>query len=112
MRVLVVDDNQELAENLAEILVDEGHEATVAAGAEDTLSIDECFDLALLDVRMDGVDGVELLRRIRARCPSTNCVMMTAFTRDERLDEARDLGAVVLQKPVRVEELLALVDAA
>ncbi len=113
MRVLVVDDNTELAENLAEILTDAGHEAQVAGSAASALAEAGCFDFALLDVRMDGMDGVELLAALRHRCPDTVCVMMTAFSRDERLEAARNLGAQrVLHKPVRVDELLELMQPA
>ncbi len=113
MRVLVVDDNTELAENLAEILSDAGHDTWVASSAAAALAFGECFDFALLDVRMDGMDGVELLAALRRRCPQTVCVMMTAFSRDERLDAARTLGArQVLHKPVCLDELLNLMHPA
>lgn len=113
MRVLVVDDNTELAENLAEILADAGHDTRVASSAAAALALGDCFDFALLDVRMDGMDGVELLAALKRRCPNTICVMMTAFSRDERLDAARGLGACrVLHKPVHVAELLDLVHPA
>ena len=113
MQVLVVDDNAELAENLAEILSDAGHDVCVTHSATAALRQRGCFDFALLDVRMDGMDGVELLAALRHRCPKTVCVMMTAFSRDERLDAARRLGAQsVLHKPVQVAQLLELVKPA
>ncbi|MAC26127.1 MAG: hypothetical protein CMN31_09335 [Sandaracinus sp.] len=121
MRILVVDDNVELAENVAELLEDEGHAITVAFSADQALLLlkegadrTPCFDAALLDVRMDGMDGVELLGHLRRCCPSMTCVMMTAFSRDERLDTARELGARrVLAKPFAPDALLsALCDAA
>ena len=110
MRILVVDDNTELAENVAELLEDEGYEVILAGCAEQALEMmgeRGCVDAALLDVRMDGMDGVELLGHLRSRCPATRCVMMTAFSRDERLARARSLGALeILSKPFPPDALL------
>jgi CheY-like chemotaxis protein len=117
MRILVVDDNTELAENVAELLEDEGHEVLLAACGLDAIRVmseqRECIDAALLDVRMEGMDGVELLERLHERCPGTLYVMMTAFSRDERLARARDLGASeILSKPFAPDALLHALHAA
>jgi CheY-like chemotaxis protein len=117
MRILVVDDNTQLAENVAEILQDEGHEVVVAASGADALQVVEegphCMDAALLDVRMAEMDGVELLERLHARCPKTLYVMMTAFSVDERLARARSLGASeILAKPFAPDALLHALHAA
>ena len=112
-RVLVVDDNEELAENIAEILEGEGYEAVVAFTPTDALARcqDECesgsWDIVLLDVRLPGMDGVELHRRLRERCASARYFLMTAFARDDRLAMARAGGIErILSRPVRLEELL------
>lgn len=117
MRILVVDDNTQLAENVAEILHDEGHEVVLAVSGADALQFIErsshCMDAALLDVRMAEMDGVELLERLRARCPKTLYVMMTAFSIDERLAKARSLGASdILAKPFTPDALLHALHAA
>jgi len=110
VRILIVDDNRDLADNLAELLSDEGHETLVAYGAEDALALvgdPPPIECAVLDVRMSGMDGVELSDRIRSRLPGTPCLLMTAFTRDQRLAEARESGiTVVLSKPFAPDELL------
>lgn len=117
MRILVVDDNTELAENVAELLQDEGHEVLLAGCAADALRVVGqqrlCFDAALLDVRMEGMDGVELLEQLRRRCPDTLYVMMTAFSRDERITRARSLGASeILSKPFGPDALFHALHAA
>lgn len=117
MRVLIVDDNVELAENVAELLSDEGHQVVVASSGASAMQIvmgdPTCMDAALLDVRMDGMDGVELLAQLRERCPKMLFVMMTAFSRDDRLARARELGAVdVLAKPFAPDLLFDALDAA
>ncbi|HJK96662.1 MAG TPA: response regulator [Polyangiaceae bacterium LLY-WYZ-14_1] len=108
-RVLVVDDNVHLAENLAEILADEGYETVVADGPAQALEQARSgFDVAILDVRMPGMDGVSLFGELRRDHPTATYLLMTAFIRDERLAEAVDQGiGTVLPKPVPISSLLA-----
>ena len=112
LRVLVVDDNRALAENLAEILADEGCEPTTAYSAEQALRLAEAthFDIVLTDIRMPGMSGVELIERLSARGSSTTFLLMTAYTSDQMLSAAAHLGVVraVLAKPLAVEKLLEL----
>lgn len=110
--ILVVDDNHALAENLAEILEDEGHRVIVANDARGALDLAAAhrFGAVLLDIRMPGMDGVALGAELLARDPSVRCALMTAYTADARVAEARALGlTLVLPKPVPLEELLAWV---
>lgn len=112
LRVLVVDDNRALADNLAEILADEGCAPTTAYCAEDALRIaqETRFDIVLTDIRMPGMSGVELIERLSARNPNTTFLLMTAYTSDQMLSAAAHLGVVraVLAKPLAVEKLLDL----
>lgn len=114
LEVLIVDDNRELAENLAEILVDEGCRVTTAFSAEEALvaAADLHFDVVLTDIRMPGINGVELVRRIALRDPGAVFLLMTAYTSDQVLTAASDLGIVraVLAKPLAVDKLLALLE--
>lgn len=111
-RVLVVDDNRLLAENLAEILSDEGCVVRTAFTAEAALRAAEehHFDLVLSDIRMPGMNGVELVRRLALRDPTSTFLLMTAYTSDQVLTAASHLGVVraVLAKPLAVEQLLEL----
>ena len=112
LQVLVVDDNRLLAENLAEILTDEGCEVRTAFSGEAALAAAEGahFDLVLTDIRMPGMNGVELVRRLALRDPRATFLLMTAYTSDQLLTAAAHLGVVraVLAKPLAVEKLLAL----
>ena len=112
LRVLVVDDNRELADNLAEILAEEGCTPTTAYSAEEALRTaeDTHFDIVLTDIRMPGMSGVELIQRLSAREPSTTFLLMTAYTSDQMLSAAAHLGVVraVLAKPLAIEKLLDL----
>ena len=111
-RVLVVDDNRQLAENLAELLSDEGCEVSTAFTAEAALTAAAAhhFDLVLTDIRMPGMNGVELVRRLALRDPTSTFLLMTAYTSDQVLSAASHLGVVraVLAKPLAVERLLEL----
>lgn len=111
-RALVVDDNRSLAEDLAEILQEEGydvvvfHDALLAAARSPEID----FDFALLDVRMPGLDGVALHRQLLSHHPHARYVLMTAYADEERLAAARAAGVRrVLHKPLVVAELLRTV---
>lgn len=112
LRVLVVDDNRQLAENLAELLSDEGCSVCTAFSAEEALraAADAHFDLVLTDIRMPGMNGVELVRLLAQREPTATYLLMTAYTSDQVLSAASHLGVVraVLAKPLAVERLLEL----
>lgn len=111
--VLIVDDNAELAENLAEIFADEGCDVALAYSGEQALELADGrhFDLVLTDIRMPGIDGIELVRRMAGRDPGAQYLLMTAYTSDALLREARAMGVVraVLAKPLALEQLLSLV---
>jgi CheY-like chemotaxis protein len=109
-RILVVDDNEALRENLQEALELEGYEVAVAAdgaGALACLSEDPGFAAVLLDLMMPGMDGRELLARIRGdpRLAALRVVMTTGQTGSRaRAGVPADL---FLTKPFGVRELLA-----
>jgi DNA-binding NtrC family response regulator len=110
-RVLIVDDNRDLAENLGELLELEGYETTVMSSSRRALEEGPTleFDVALLDVRMPDVDGIDLCAALARSHPRATFVLMTAFTAEARLAEASSAGAAaVLPKPVPVERLLTL----
>ena len=109
--VLVVDDELNMRRTLAEILRDEGYEVTTAASGEEALEL--CTrrppDIVLLDVRMPGIDGVEVLRRIRSRREATRFILMSAFSVDELRHAAPEEGAVaILPKPLDLNQVLKL----
>lgn len=111
LRILVVDDNLELAENLAEILEIEGIDSEVAADGPSALQrmSERDFELVITDIRMPGMNGVELLRKIHEYWPATRVVAMSAYASDSTLDDAATAGALdVLSKPVDCDEIVKL----
>ena len=102
-RVLVVDDETGIREFLAEALTDDDHEVASASSGEaawDKLER-ESFEVVLTDLKMPGISGLELLKRIRERQPEVEVIMLTAHGAVDSAVEAMRLGAFdYLQKPV------------
>jgi CheY-like chemotaxis protein len=109
-RVLLIDDNVDLTQNLAEILEDEGLEVETADGGSSGLQRLARGEYALVvtDMRMPGMNGLEVIRYIKQRWPALPVMVMTAFAHDELLEQARNEGALrVMVKGSHVEELTA-----
>ncbi len=113
--VLIVDDERTLARAMKAFLAESGYEAEVAPDAERALEMLDTLrpDVVFTDVRLPGMNGIELLRRIREFDPAISVVVMTAFGTIEGAVEAVKLGAFdYLKKPVDLEELKLLADRA
>lgn len=113
-RVLIVDDNADLAENLRELLELEGFDVRVFTSPTEALARqgELAFDAALLDIRMPGIDGIELCSHLARTHPSATFMLMTAFTAESRLADAQSSGAsAVLKKPLPLDQLLTLLGA-
>ena len=109
MDILLIDDEPELRQALAEVLTDAGHAITEAgdgrAAAE--LLTSKSFDVILSDVRLPGVDGLKLLRLARKEAPLTDFILMTAFAEvDEAVAALKEGASDYLTKPFDLEELL------
>jgi DNA-binding response OmpR family regulator len=114
MRVLIAEDDPLLADGLARALDAAGHSAEVAAAGEDAdrLARGAAHDLVVLDVGLPGIDGFEVLRRLRARGDATRVMMLTARDAVEDRVHGLDLGADdYLTKPFSLDEFEARVRA-
>ncbi len=114
MRVLIVDDNLALAENLGELLEDEGHRVRVAADVAGAMRLIEgpaAIDFALIDICLDGDDGVDLAEALRQRRPELRLALMTAYSSEARVSHAHQLAiGPILPKPVPFDVLVGLID--
>ena len=113
--ILIVDDERTLARAVKAFLQESGYEAEVAGDAEQALGLLETLrpDVVFSDVRLPGMSGIELLRRIRDFDSAIPVVIMTAYGTIEGAVEAVKLGAFdYLKKPVDLEELKLLADRA
>jgi CheY-like chemotaxis protein len=114
-RILVVDDNKELADDVVEILTAEGHDAKAAYDGEQALDVARgyAYDAALVDIRMPRMDGVTLVKHLMGRHPERTYLFMTAFAGANTMVEALAMSQdAVLDKPLDFPRLLRLVDAA
>jgi DNA-binding NtrC family response regulator len=108
-RILIVDDEPILRSTLEEFLKNEGFDAEPAASGEEALAKagERDFDVAICDVQMPGMDGLELLNRLRQTSPETFVLIITAYATVENAVEAFQAGAHdYLMKPVIFDDLL------
>lgn len=111
--MLVVDDDQESRDLLSEVLSANGYRVEVAEGGEGlwkALSLDDGRAVILIDLRMPGENGLELLRKLQRRKIACDAILMTSFITGAELELARELGVrAFLEKPFRLAELLRMV---
>src|SRR6266581_3660110 len=110
MRVLVVEDEPKMAALVARALREEGHPADIAARGEDALWMAQAvpYDAIVLDVMLPGIDGFEILRRLREKRVWTPVLMVTARDGVDDRVAGLDVGADdYLTKPFSFAELLA-----
>ena len=115
--LLVVDDEVELRETLAEELEENGYMVTQAAGGEQALNIllavEQKVDLVISDVQMPGGDGVGLLKAIRAKNPNLPMVIMMTGFANLSPQEAQSLGAYsMVGKPFELKIMLESIQEA
>jgi two-component system response regulator AtoC len=113
--VLIVDDERTLARAVKAFLTEAGYEAEVAGDAEQALELLPRLrpDVIFTDVRLPGMSGIDLLRRVREFDPAIPVIIMTAYGTIEGAVEAVKLGAFdYMKKPVDLEELKLLADRA
>lgn len=109
IRVLIVDDEAELVTALEERLNLRGFEASgVTTGAEALALLgDEPFDVVLLDLKMPGLGGLEVIRRIKEERPGLQVILLTGWGSEEDAKKGQALGAYdYLMKPVKISELV------
>jgi CheY-like chemotaxis protein len=112
---LLVDDNVPFADNLAEILRDDGAEVTVASDGQQALELvnSRRFDAVVTDMRMPLMDGARVVHGVRRLDPGLPAMVVTAWTSDEDLANARREGLLaILPKPVPLSRLVALLGCA
>lgn len=111
-RILVVDDELVVRDSLKEWLVDEGFSVAMAESGDQALEKLEAnhFHVMLTDIKMPGMDGVELLKQAKTGHPDLTVVMMTAYATVETAVDAMKMGALdYLMKPFDPEKMIPMV---
>ena len=114
-KILVVDDEKHIRDSCITLLRRMRFDAEGAASGVEALEKigKEAYDLVLLDVRMPGMEGIEVLRRARKIAPDLLVVILTGHGTADTAREAEELGAVgFVRKPISIEDLAKSIDEA
>ena len=115
MKILVVDDEEHMRDSCRQMLSRRGHNVKVAADGNQSFKImaDEEFDIVILDLKMPGISGMEVLKRIKSDAPETIVIVVTGYATVESAVEAMKLGAYdFLPKPFNPDEMNAIIKRA
>ncbi len=108
MRILIVDDEKNICTSLTNILKDEGYTVFVSNSGEKALQIlkGEVIDLIFLDVRLPGIDGIDVLENVKKSCPETDVIMISGHGDIETAVKAVKMGAYeFLEKPLSLPQI-------
>ncbi len=111
-KLLIVDDESDIREFARNFFAKRKIEASVASGGRQALEIiaKENPDLILLDVRMEEMTGIEVLRELRKKTPPVKVIMVSGVEDEEIIKEANALGVIgYIHKPFILEELEKIV---
>lgn len=107
-KLLVVDDQVGIRILLLEVFATEGYETFQAANGRIALEIARShpIDLVLLDMKIPGMDGLEILKQLKQYDPDIKVIMMTAYGELDMINQATDMGAVMhFTKPFDIDEM-------
>src|SRR5690606_6040348 len=107
-RLLIVDDERIALRNLEHVLAKEGYDVVATQSGRHALELVDSrpFDLVLTDLKMDKVDGMQLLQHCKARHPDLEVIMITGYATLESAVEAMKVGAFhYIAKPFRLDEV-------
>jgi ActR/RegA family two-component response regulator/CBS domain-containing protein len=110
IRVLLVDDEEQFVKNMARILKVRGFDVSIAVDGHEAMNAVKYtggFDVVVLDIKMPGMDGIEVLGEIKKRAPDTEVIMLTGHATIESGVQAMRKGAYdYLMKPCDIEDLV------
>jgi len=115
LKVLLVDDEEDFVKTLSERVSMRDIESNVALNGEEALSMlkGDVPDLMVLDLKMPGIDGMEVLSKVRKAYPQVQVIILTGHGTEKDGEEAKRLGAFAyLQKPVDLDKLVRTMKAA
>ncbi|MBI5149359.1 MAG: response regulator [Candidatus Omnitrophica bacterium] len=111
-KVLIVDDEESIRESL-KLILENHYDLVLTDSGEQTmraLEADPSIGLVLLDIKMPRVDGLDILKAVKAKHPRVNIIMVTGYRSVETASESARLGAVgYIVKPFKSDEILETV---
>ena len=113
--ILIVDDDPKVSKTLSDIVRARGYTPRTASKGKTALHIvgEDLFDVAIVDLVLEDMPGLEVMRRIKKRCPETECIVLTGYATRASAVEAVNLGAYgFVEKPFNVEQLLLMIGRA
>jgi len=113
--ILIVDDDVGICQTLADILEAKGYQVATAINGFQAIekAQEDAFDVALMDIKMPGMNGVETFRKMKKSELKTKVIMITAYAMEELIREAYLEGVVeVMHKPLEVDSLIKSIDDA
>ncbi|MBN1268607.1 MAG: response regulator [Kiritimatiellae bacterium] len=115
-RILIVDDEEPVVQTERMLFKAEGHEVVALSksdAAADLLRSKEPFDLLVTDIRMQPVDGLQLIKLAREVRPGMGVIVISAYCSEEAVKKAMDVGCgAYIKKPFKVDEVLCAVRGA
>ena len=111
-RILIVDDDESIGKVLATILEDEGYTVDIAENGEKAIkkSEEEFYNLALIDIRLPDMEGIELLTRMKDTTPKMRKIIITGYPSIQNAIEAVNRGAdAYIVKPFDMDKVLATI---
>jgi DNA-binding NtrC family response regulator len=111
--VLIVDDSKGICQTMSMILKRKGFDVDCVMDGPSAIERikERPFDVVLLDIRLPGMDGVEVFKKIHAVHPKTRVAMMTAYSLEDKVREALDGGAeTVFYKPLDIETVISYIN--
>ena len=115
VRILVIDDEQVIRDLLHDMLSSRDYLVTTAEDAKSGLTAARStqYQVIFTDIRMPGMNGLDVCRQLRQECPDSRVIMMTGYGLEEMIQEALRLGAFAsVKKPFDIQDIYDLVDRA
>ncbi len=115
IKVLIIDDDPAMLDLTRYHLMEQGYDVTAASTGTEALRLagEQSFDLAITDLQLPDIDGITVVRELKAIAPALEIIMVTGFSSMSKAIEATKAGAFhFVEKPIEFEELLALLEKA
>ena len=108
-KVLIVDDEKDFLDIIAERIGARGMDVSTASSAEDALNMveEESYDVVIMDFMMPALDGFKALKLMKTKRPEVQIILLTGNVPDQKRIEAKELGALdVIEKPPDLKDLI------